>query len=269
MKRTLLLLLIFISGYTTYGQTKSTLNSTIVIGKNLITNKVITAKEYNFLDNIHHADMDTTSKCLTIQLRGITKNGKNYKSKGEVLVFDLRTKKIKWQKEIDFQQTGLEQYENILFHTGGVNTVLMDMETGKSKWSTDRIIHGTIPAINITLGYKYNSTYNLDGISLTTGRILWKRTIDKSYGWNGILNLNDTAVIIKACGLHEINLKTGKGWDYEAQTGKKDYSKTIGLNIAGAALGLLTGVYVVSLGHDLASNMVSNIVVDSGFYYYA
>jgi len=45
--------------------------------------------------------------------------------------------------------------------------------------------------------------------------------------------------------------------------------KLIGANVAGLALGLLTGTFVVSTGHDLVSNINSDIASDSLNHYFA
>lgn len=52
-------------------------------------------------------------------------------------------------------------------------------------------------------------------------------------------------------------------------TGKKDYTGTVAANAAGAALGILTGTFVMSTGHDLVRDLVSNCLVDSTYIYFA
>ena len=46
------------------------------IGKNLINRKQIEAKEYIFPERIENSYIDTTTGFLTVQLRGLSKNGK-------------------------------------------------------------------------------------------------------------------------------------------------------------------------------------------------
>ena len=48
-----------------------------------------------------------------------------------------------------------------------------------------------------------------------------KKILNGGCGWNDILYLNDSIVLIVAAGLHAINIKNGTGWDYIAITGKK------------------------------------------------
>lgn len=76
-------------------------------------------------------------------------------------------------------------------------------------------------------------------------------------------------MIVVASGLHSINIKTGKGWDYNTITGKKDYTGTAAANAVGVGLGLLTGTFVMSTGHDLVRDLVSNTITDSSNIYFA
>lgn len=274
MKKKIFVVILFLKTVIVAGQPVIN-NSTVPVGQNLITGKEIQAVKYEFQDKIYNFQLDTTFQSLTLQLRGIKSNGKYYNTTGELAVLDLKSKEIKWSKEINYGTTEIEQYDGVLlWNDGPGSTTRLELTTGNSLWNSKVVVFATIPNLNISIGYKYNSflqefSNNLSCMDLSTGKVLWERPIDRSYGWNGIENLNDTALIIKSSGLHQVNLKTGLGWDYEVKTGMKDYSKTVGANVAGAVLGLLTGSFVVSTGHDLVSNLVSNIAIDSLNYYFA
>jgi hypothetical protein len=274
MKKTIITAVLFFEALIVIAQPIIT-NSKVTVGKNLITGNEILATKYEFQDKIYNYQLDTTFQTLTLQLRGIKSNGKYYKNTGDLAVFDLKSKEIRWSKEINYGSSEINQYDNILLLNTGLNsTTRIELTTGNSLWESDIVVFATIPNLNILLGYKYNSfmqefSKKLSCIELTTGNLLWERPVDRSYGWYGIENLNDTALIIKSSGLCHVNLKTGRGWNYDAKTGMKDYSKTVGANVAGAVLGLLTGSFVVSTGHDLVSNLVSNLTTDSLNLYFA
>lgn len=244
-------------------------------GLNYTTGKEIYARKYEFKNLVYNSEVDSTFNTLTLQLRDIKSNGKYYKNTGQLAVFDLVSKEIKWSFDINYMNTGIEQYDDVLFYNVDYgSTSRIQLTTGKTLWNSKIVIFVTIPNLNIGLGYKYNSfsqqlANNLTAIDLSSGATLWERKIDRSNGWDGIKNLNDTALIIKASGLHHVNLKTGEGWDYELKTGIRDYSKTVGANVAGLALGLLTGSFMVTTGHDLISNLVSNLPNDSSCMYFA
>lgn len=95
-----------------------------------------------------------------------------------------------------------------------------------------------------------------------------KRDLNRDYGWNVVLYTNDSTMIVVASGLHAINIKTGKGWDYNTVTGKKDYTGTVAANAVGVGLALLTGTLVTSSGHNVVRDLVSNVVTDSSYIYF-
>lgn len=274
MNKTVFITLLLLHAILVAGQTARS-NTGVIVGTDLMTGESITGTTYEFNERIYDCQPDTTFRTLTLQLRGLSKNGKYLNNKGVLASFDLNSKDINWTREVYFVNTSIEQYNGMLFHNVGYgSTTRVEMTTGKDLWNSKVLIYSTIPDLNIAFGYKYNSfaqtfSEKLSCVDLTTGKVRWERKIDKSYGWDGVVNLNDTAILLVASGLHHLNLETGKGWDYEVKTGVKDYSKTVGANVAGAVLGLLTGSFVISTGHDLVSNLVSNVVTDSLHIYFA
>jgi hypothetical protein len=270
MRKTVTILCIVFATLTVFGQSVTT-SSKQVVGKKVINGKEIVGTKYEFSDKIYNCIRDTATNRLFVELRGV--NGKYYKNNGCISVFDLNTKKVLWFKTLNYATQEVEMYENVLFITSGKKIERINMNTGETMWITNCRLLATLPNLNISLGTKYNAFIgkyeNLKAINLNTGQISWEREIDYNYGINGVMNLNDTAIIFKAAGLHQMNLKNGRGWDYNAVTGAFDYGKTIGANVAGLALGLLTGAFVTSTGHDLVSNINSDIASDSLNYYFA
>lgn len=274
MKKTLMIILLFFTTIAISAQMVSK-DSLEFVGLNYLTGQKIYAPEYEFKNLIYDTQLDTTFNTLTLQLRDVKSNGKYYKNSGQLAVFDLASKEIKWSFDINYMNTEIEQYENVLLHKVRIgSTSRIDLASGAKFWNSKVAVYVTIPNLNIGLGYAYNSflqefSNNLSCIDLSTGATLWERKIDRSFGWNGVENINDTALIIKAAGLHFVNLKNGNGWDYDVKCGIKDYSKTVGANVAGVALGILTGSFVIATGHDVIGNLVSNLLSDSTCIYFA
>ncbi len=245
----------------------------IVAGKNYETNKDILAKEFVFSERIDNYYLDTISDFLTVQLRGLTRNGKYLKNSGYVILYDLAANKIKWDKEIMYQQSGIEQFNNVIIQSFNNKSYCVDNENGNTKWEIKNRINYVDPFLKIGIGYKYyfssGSSDILEGIDLDRGKSLWKREIIRNYGWNNIFHLTDSVLLIAASGLHTINLKTGTGWDYNAVTGKNDYTSAVVGTAAGVALGVLTGTFVVPTGHDVVKSIASNVLVDSADIYFA
>ncbi len=244
-----------------------------VIGKNFIANSDFLAREYNFPERIENSYIDTVTNLLTVQLRGITKNGKWLNSTGDMVLYDLSSKTINWSKKLNYQQSSIEQFENIIIQTIANKSYCLNIENGENKWEVKNTIYYTDPFQKIGIGYKFKSstgyTNTLEGIDLTNGNSIWKREVNREYSWNDVFHLNDSVLVVVAAGLHAIDLKHGTGWDYNTITGEKDYTSTAITNAAGVALGLLTGTFMMATGHNLVRDVVSNVLVDSSSIYFA
>ena len=243
-----------------------------VVGKNLIDNAEIKGIEYIFPERIHEAFIDTTNGFLTVQLRGLRK-GKWLSNKGYILQYDLNNKNLLWSKKIAYQISSLQQFSNTMIFTVANKSNCLDIRTGDEIWEVKNNIYYVDPMDNIGIGYRFKSSTGylneLEGIDLKSGNVIWKRNINREYGWNDVFYINDSTMIVVAAGLHSININNGKGWDYNTITGKKDYSGTVAANAVGVAAGLLTGTFIMSTGHNLVRDVVSNSLVDSSYIYFA
>jgi hypothetical protein len=81
-------------------------------------------------------------------------------------------------------------------------------------------------------------------------------------GWNNVYLYNDSLVLISVNGLNGINLATGNSWKYEAKTTRQDIGKLVAKNAAGILLGAFTGIALYQTAPDVATDMVSNILID-------
>ena len=243
------------------------------LGKNLLNNSEIRGFEYIFPDRIEETYLDTISGFLTVQLRGLSKNGKRLDNIGNILLYDLNNKKLKWNKKTDYQNRSLQQFGNLMIYTIVNKSFCLDIDNGKELWKVKNDIYYVDPKNNIGIGYKTKNlpgnNKELEGINLKNGEVIWSKELNREYGWNNLYHSNDSTIVVAAAGLHSINIKNGRGWSYNTITGKKDYRETVAKNVAGAALGIFTGVSVVSIGHNLVRDIVSNVIVDSSNIYMA
>ncbi len=256
-----------------YGQKEfQILHNEKIVGKNLIDNAEIKGTEYIFPERIHETFLDTTNGYLTVQLRGLRKE-KWLSNKGNILQYDLNNKNLLWSKKIVYQTSSLQQFSNTMIFKVANKSNCLDIKTGNEIWEVKNNIYYVDPVDNIGIGYRFkNSTgysNELEGIDLKTGNVVWKRDLNREYGWNDVFYTNDSTMIVVAAGLHSININSGKGWDYNTITGKKDYTGTAAANAVGVAAGLLTGTFVMSTGHNLVRDVVSNSLIDSSYIYFA
>lgn len=274
MKKTILglFLLITIAGYSQKNQIQ-VLRNEKVLGKIFADSSAINGLEYVFSERIHETFLDTITGFLTVQLRGVRKNGKWLNNTGQIIQYDIQNQKILWSKKITYQTSHLQQFNNNMIYTVGNSSYCLDMNTGNELWNVKNNIYLVDPVNNIGIGYKYKSlngySNELEGINLKNGDVLWKRYLNREYGWNDVFYINDSTMIIVAAGLHAVNINTGKGWDYNTITGEKDYAGTAAANAIGVVAGILTGTFVMSTGYNLVRDLVSNTIVDSSNIYFA
>ncbi len=243
-----------------------------ISGKNHKTNEMILANEFVFTDRIEDYYLDTTKNSIFLQLRGTSKNGKWLNDSGNFLAFDLKTDSIKWDKQITYTGTNILQSNDVIVGTSDLGSIFINPESGIIQSRTKNSVHFIVPQIKIGIGYAINNEGNpnkLVGIELLSGKTRWTREISHEYGWNEELMLNDSVLLLVSDGLHFINLNNGVGWDYKAKTGRNDYTGAIVTNVLGIAIGILTGVLIISTEHDVITNLTSNVVHDSTGIYYA
>lgn len=244
-----------------------------VVGKWHKTGQEIKAKRYTFNDRLYDYYVDTALNQILLQLRGTSRNGKWMKNSGPVVLCHLSSMQEKWSKVINYQVTDISLNGDIVLDVSSNNSSWLNSENGNALWISNNQLFKISRKLGVGLGYKIGVfepyTSKLQGIDLVNGSVLWERKIERDYGWNSTVMLNDTVILAAAGGLHSINLKNGKGWDFDAVTGDKDYSATVGENAAGIVLGVLTGTFVISSGYNLVSDLVSNIYVDSSSIYFA
>ena len=221
------------------------------------------------------------TQTLTVQLREDSVSKKKSDNPGYLLSYNLENNKINWSRETDYRESRFLFYENTIIESTGYSSNGLNMETGNTQWEAINSIYYVDQTLPIGLGYKrilYNSKKadlknifsSLEGIYMRNGKTLWKREIDREFGWNEVLHLRDSVLLIAASGLHSIDLRNGRGWDYNAVTGYKDKKSTFFKNLlAASAAALNNGYYYVTTEYDIIWNIASNIMIDGSDIYFA
>jgi len=193
---------------------------------------------------------------------------------GTILQYDLHHQQIRWNRKVDYTQTAIDPYDHALIQTSGNLTSCLNNDTGENLWSARNAISYVNSDRGIAVGVKFAKndglTNTFEGYDLKTGKLLWDRIINREYKVNEISRLNDSVILISSNGLHSINLKYGDGWDYDAQTGMKDYSATVATNLINIAFSVLLETDPeITTGHDLITDIVSNTLTESTGVYLA
>lgn len=233
LKRLLIAGFLNLIGLTVFAQTEWVIQyHEKPVGKNLLTNKEITAKEIVFPLDIYHVYPDTLSNCITLQIRGKSNNGKYYNSTGRIMVYDLAKDTAKWSKYISYQGSGIAQYGNLIIQVIGNRSYRLNPETGEDQWEVKNAFSHVDFDHQLGLGYRIKTLKDinntLEAIDLRNGQVVWKREMDHDFGWDGVMRVNDSCLLIVSSGLHQVNVKDGTGWDYETPTGLLNGAKTVG-----------------------------------------
>jgi hypothetical protein len=244
-------------------------------GKNYITGEAIPALRYDFPERIENFYIDTLSRQLTVQTRGLWQGGPALKAKGKMIRYDLDQHKTGWENSISYTMERYSQYGSTLIQTTANKSTRLDINTGLPLWEATSSFYHVNEEKKTALGYKFNSFMaapslsKLQGYDLQTGQDVWDREISREWGWNDLFYLNENTLLVVASGLHTVDINNGMGWDFPAVTGRKDYTGVIAANALGLAAGLLTGTYVMSTGADVVRELVSNVLHDDNNLYFA
>ncbi len=247
-------------------------SDSLKVGVNTQNNHDIIAKATTFKTNIYKAS-PLDSSLLLVQLRKMNKKQTLFTNTGEICAFNIGNNSRKWFFPVQYGSIYFQQFGNMLFQESAFISTRINILTGKPMWNSGVKFYYVNEKLGIGIGYKQTtqpkSNGKLQGISLNDGEKIWQRYVDHEYGWNGLISDNDTSVTIISSGLHSVSLSDGSGWDYGAVTGIDDYTSQVAAAATGIALGILTGVVVVPVGHDIITNIVSNVLQIDDYYYIA
>lgn len=231
-KRLLFLIFILLAGLNIYAQSEiPVITSRKPIGKNHTTQHPIIAREIVFPEKIYHTYIDTLSNLITVQLRGTSRNGKWLDNTGKLIIYDLAGNKGIWSKYMNYSNGGISQHGNLIVQNIGNRSFSLNPQTGEEQWEVKNTIFYTDPLQKVGMGYKIRNAYLdnhiMEGFDLISGTMLWKREVNYDYGWNDVFHLSDSTIVIASSGLHMVNVKNGKGWDYNTTTGYSNYGGVV------------------------------------------
>lgn len=264
MKNILLLGFLFSFTIQSIAQVSAILPIKIELGKDNQTNNPFLADSYEFNQIIDNFYVDTTSHLITVQMHEFRNSFKST-NHGYIFVFDLNTNVVIWKKEVNWLQNRFIQDDSCLILKGQNRNQKLQVNSGNILWESPLNVIYLDDFNNKALAIDYQ-TKQLCGINLLNGQKQWQRNISNEFGWDEIKKINDSTLLLEGSGLHLINFKNGKGWDYNTITGDKNYSsaKEDFLGLAS----LLVGSLVLSSGEFL-NGISSNLIRDSNDLLYA
>jgi len=206
-------------------------------------NKSLEGIKLSCKNEILYAELDSITELVTIQTIVHSK----YIS---LIVYDLNQKIVLWTKRINSKLYKVVPLTRFIILTSCEKTICLDKLTGIELWKSKRELLYVNRKSEI--GFTYFTHFDasnpdvlLEAINISDGGKIWKRQIDRIYGWNEIVTLNDSTVILSDSELHSFNLNNGKGWDYDALSGINiEEERNLVLNAAAFSATIAFGVFV-------------------------
>ncbi len=245
-----------------------------VLNSEIVLNGNVSATEYVFPKNIFWSYYDTTKNLLTVLTRLVNKGEYAYKNNGELLVYDLSMNEIKWQMPFDFKTMSVSQTDSFLLVEKNYIKQLVNTSSGFTKKLVTsynlRLINNEYKIGLFECCYDQDSnSLMLMGINLESGKEIWRKKVYAKYGWNEIIKQNDSTYIFNLDGIRSINILNGKGWYYSGIVGDESYKTANIANAIATMVGLMTGMFVYTIGADIAYGIHSNIYIGENSIFFA
>jgi outer membrane protein assembly factor BamB len=274
MKRPLIAFLMLLMFFPVLAARKIVVQSNkTFVGVNLNTGHSIQAVETVFPMPVYQTFQDATLNTLSIELRKVNNYGVLSPS-GKYLVYDTMGDSLLWTRKIYYNRESINENDSILLLSSLGKMIALNKRNGTECWHFD----GELRFVDWErkqgiFEYKplpsQTERRDIAGcVDLTNGNCNWTMDVETSFGWNEMVPISEKEVLFSAGGLHLVNWENGEGWDYKAKTGKNDFARSFAVGMFGIGLGLLTGTYLIPIGHDVLSDMNSNVcLLDSAIYY--
>jgi outer membrane protein assembly factor BamB len=229
----------------------------------------IFSKQYTFSKNINYIYIDTTSYLMSIQLRGISPNGKWLSNNGSLLIYDVEQDSLLWSKKILYNGNFITQSDSLIAIIRNGRSYLFKNNSGVAEWKIKKsIIHLIQPRAEIGIALGSSGTYGvpeIQGVNLKNGKLVWRKEIASYDGWENLYQVNDSCVLVLSNGLRWINIKNGRGWHtvFENEVNKHK-GQTVKTSMK-VTMGLYTGFL---LNRDLEQDKKNELIADSINIYY-
>ncbi len=195
------------------------------------------------------------------------------KRKGMVGLYDLATRKLLWTRECGQKEryTSISgqgyqalkrhaSYESRITPYGSLivddSKCTMVGDDGVEKWSVKLMPVLLNPQKDVLLGYSNGASQQLRAYSLSDGQQLWQQKVSHStnWGWNHIVEADDSTVVVAADDVNFINALNGSLAAYKSRNGFQRTGsmllKALAVGMAGGVMGAMTGVAVIPTGNS-------------------
>ena len=263
-----IILFILFLGYSITGIYAQEITHTVVpIGKNYTTGKIVEGQKIVFPQEVYRFEIDSVTEYWSLQLRSLRKSGEGYAVKGELLSYQPFKKQVIWNNQISYKGERLFYNFPYILHPNGSTTVCYNGQDGGMIWEVKGRVVGIYNSVGL-LARGDGAGKRIAGIDLATGKRIWSRKVNVSTGVD-VYGLNDSVLVVRGMGLHQINLRTGQGWDYKANTGEGDIGRGIAWGGSIFTLGIFATIAIMSDDEKYIKNVASGLLFEDDDIYWA
>ncbi len=238
--------------------TQKSTTSYSVLGTNLVNRQKIFGHIVEVEDRrFDQVLVDTARMLIKVRLTGVTKEGSPTMWKSRILaVYDLTSLNMKWSRNFPGLQTILMTDHFMMFSLQ--SSQLLDVNTGKRIWKISPSLWYVDDKTG--MGLSTDSKTRIQGVDLKAGKVVWERRMEKTFTGREVTRLNDTTLLFNDNGLQSLDLRTGQGWIYDAQS-MRSYANAA--DIAGTTLdvvGVFFGVAPTGGNSHVVRKIHSNVL---------
>ena len=263
----------------------------LVVGRAVADSGAIHAMCYTFPAYVRHWALDSASTTVVIESREVDRKVTRYRGPSIIGAYDLTTGRCKWTKPVAGTHVDLNDELIMQVDYKRRRTSCFNAGDGSLRWSVDDLLyefdHDRKVGIGaLDKGGKYDAWtgqrmsppgYVFSAYDLSDGRRIWTLEVPVCYEWRWFPVADDSLQILGASGLRAFDPRTGRGWEYEAQTFREDYPLASALMYAESDRARRAREYLSShpavaspSGNALVLGLwADHILVDSVSVYYA
>ena len=241
----------------------------------------VQAKGVDFGKTIYHIVGSPNQEKLLVLFREKDPSTKEWMPKGEMGLYSLKSHKMEWTMPFNYSYRVVFGQKRIYACAKG-RTIAYEIETGRKLWKDWSYLTRIDEKNDVLLGYETDEpgSSKIFIINMLTNKIIAKTKIphDKCWGWNDVIQQDDSHIIVLANNLNRVNLQTGEQQTIETKTGVIDAGKAVlnGLLWMGAGMVpmggpiLQKGLFMpASVSRNATTALHSNICQNGSLYYFA
>lgn len=122
------------------------------VATELITEKEIPAKVFEFSNRIHDSYLDTLSGFFTLQFRNFRSSKEKLRNKGRIMVLNPDSSKVYWDYSLPYNRHSYLQHDSTLIEYSGSGGHFINFESGRRENSLRYHIYHIDPVHNIGMG---------------------------------------------------------------------------------------------------------------------